>query len=65
MTARATVLEILRQQRMPPGEVRAVLEADDPLFVRRLLELHRERLGEWLEEQRRLVSWIERSLVDP
>ena len=46
---------------MPPREIRAVLAADDPLVGRRLLELHRERLGEWLEEQRRLVSSIERA----
>jgi hypothetical protein len=54
--------EILQGQRMPPEEIRAVLGTDDPLLVRRLLELHRERLGEWLEEQQRLVGWIERSL---
>ena len=45
-------------------KARAVVAAVDPLFVRRLLELHRERLGEWLEEQRRLVASIERSLVE-
>ena len=49
---------------MPPQEIRAVLAADDPLVVRRLLELHRERLEEWLEEQRRLVASIERSCAD-
>jgi hypothetical protein len=47
---------------MPPREIRAVLSGDDPVVVRRLLELHRERLGEWLEEQHRLVASIERSL---
>jgi hypothetical protein len=55
--------EILRRQGMPPEEVRAVLTAADPVVVRRLLELHRERLGEWLEEQRRLVVRIEDSLT--
>ena len=49
---------------MPPQEIRAVLAADDPVFVRRLLELHRERLEEWIEEQRRQVADIERSLTD-
>ena len=49
---------------MPPQEIRAVLAADDPLVVQRLLELHRERLGEWLEEQRRLVANIERVHAD-
>ena len=48
---------------MPPQEIRAILAASDPLVVRRLLELHRERLEEWLEEQLRLVARIERSLV--
>jgi hypothetical protein len=48
---------------MPPREIRAVLAADDPLLVRRLLELHRERLEEWLEEQLRLVMSIELSLA--
>jgi hypothetical protein len=48
---------------MPPQEIRAVLAAGDPLVVRRLLELHRERLDEWLEEQRTGVASIERSLV--
>jgi DNA-binding transcriptional MerR regulator len=57
---------ILRRQGMSSQEIRAVLAADDPVFVRRLLELHRERLGEWLEEQQGLVASIERSLVrDP
>jgi hypothetical protein len=54
---------ILRRQAMPSREIRAILAADDPLVVRRLLELHRERLEEWLEEQRSLVASIERSLV--
>jgi hypothetical protein len=48
---------------MPPREIRAVLVADDPLLVRRVLELHRERLGEWLEEQQGLAATIERSLA--
>jgi hypothetical protein len=55
----AAARRILRGQGMPPREIRAVLATDDPLIVRRLLELHRERLGEWLEEQQQLVaaSW--------
>ena len=48
---------------MPPQEIRAVLAADDPVLVRRLLELHRERLEEWIDGQRGLVSDIERSLT--
>jgi hypothetical protein len=61
--AAATARRILRGQGMPPQEIRAVLAAGDPLVVRRLLELHRERLDEWLEEQRTGVASIERSLV--
>ena len=49
---------------MPPQEIRAILAASDPLVVRRLMELHRERLEEWLEEQRRLLANIERCLAD-
>ena len=65
MTITATTARrILRRQGMPPQEIRAVLAADDPLLGRRLLELHRERLGEWLEEQRTLVANIERDLAD-
>jgi DNA-binding transcriptional MerR regulator len=59
----AAARRILRRQGMPSREIRAVLAANDPLSVRRLLELHRERLEEWLEEQQRLVTSIERSLA--
>ena len=64
MITTAVARRILRRQGMPPREIRALLATDDPLLVHRLVELHRERLGEWLEEQRRLVASIERSLVD-
>ncbi len=57
-----TARRILRRQGMPPQEIRAVLAADDPLVAHRLLELHRERLEEWLEEQERLVVSIEHRL---
>ena len=59
----APARRILRGQGMPPREIRAVLGGDDPVVVRRLLELHRERLAEWFEEQQRLVATIERSLA--
>jgi DNA-binding transcriptional MerR regulator len=58
----ATARRILRRQGMPSREIRAVLAADDPVVARRLLELHRERLQEWLEEQERLVQSIEHRL---
>jgi hypothetical protein len=63
MITTAVARRILRGQGMPPRELRALLATDDPLLVRRLLELHLERLGEWLEERRRQVASIERSLV--
>jgi DNA-binding transcriptional MerR regulator len=59
----AAARRILRRQGMPTREIRAVVDADDPRSVRRLLELHRERLEEWVEEQQRLVASIEGSLV--
>ena len=63
VTIAAATRRVLRRQGMPRQEIRAVLAANDPLLVRRLLELHRERLEEWLEEQRRLVANIEQSLA--
>jgi hypothetical protein len=63
MTETRDPVATLRRQQMPPDEIRAVLAADDPIVVRRLLELHRERLGEWLEEQRRIVASLERALT--
>ncbi len=63
MTIAATAARrILRRQGMPSREIRAVLAAEDPVVVRRLMELHRERLEEWLEEQERLVASIEHRL---
>jgi DNA-binding transcriptional MerR regulator len=63
VTTRSATRRILRRQGMPPQEIRAILAAGDPLVVRRLLELHRERLEEWLEEQRRSLATLERSLA--
>jgi hypothetical protein len=48
----------LRDQGMPPGEVDAILEADDPEVIRRYLELHRERLEERFADQRRTVGHL-------
>jgi hypothetical protein len=58
----AEARRILRRQGMPRAEIHAVMGATDPLVVRRLLELHRERLVEWLEDQDRLVTSIEHRL---
>jgi hypothetical protein len=60
----AAARRILRRQGMPRQEIRAVFGGTDPLVARRLLQLHRERLDEWLHEQEGLVSSVERSLAD-
>jgi hypothetical protein len=49
----------LRRQNMPREEIRAVLGADDPDVIRRYLELHQERLEEWLLEERRTLARVE------
>jgi hypothetical protein len=56
--------ETLRRQAMPAEEIRAVLTAGDLVTVRRHLELHRERLQEWLAREQGTVSSIERILTD-
>jgi DNA-binding transcriptional MerR regulator len=56
--------ELLREQGMPAAELQAILRSDDPVIVRRYLELHRERLEERLEEQVRTVERLQRQL-DP
>jgi len=56
--------ETLREQGMPAVELQAILRSDDPVIVRRYLELHRERLEERLAEQVRTLGRLERQL-DP
>jgi DNA-binding transcriptional MerR regulator len=56
--------ETLREQGMPAAELQAILHSDDPVTVRRYLELHRERLEERLAEQVRTLGRLERQL-DP
>src|SRR5215204_3878363 len=56
---------VLRNQGMPPDELRAVLTTVDRELVRRHLELHLERLEERLVTHRRRVAAIERILADP
>jgi hypothetical protein len=60
---RDDVVGTLRGQEMPPEEIRELLTTDDQRLVRRLLELHRERLHERLSEQLRTVAALERSLI--
>jgi hypothetical protein len=56
---------VLREQGMPPDELRVVLSSANRELVRRHLELHLERLDERLASQKRLVEAIGRILVDP
>ena len=55
---------VLRDQEMPPDELRVVLTTADPEVIRRHLELHMERLLEWLITQRRMVARVERILAE-
>jgi DNA-binding transcriptional MerR regulator len=55
---------ILRRNRMPRAEIRAVLGAEDPEIVRRYLELHRERLEEQLAAHRRELDALACSLME-
>ena len=59
----SAVLE-LRRLEMPPTEINTVLVTDDPDVVRRLLELHRERLQERLADDVARVGRIEASLSE-
>ncbi len=53
----------LRTHDMPQDEIRAILTASDPEIVRRYLELHRERLGEHLDDKLRTLDVLEAVLV--
>jgi DNA-binding transcriptional MerR regulator len=61
---RIRAVGVLRRNRMPRAEIRAVLAADDPEIVRRYLELHRERLEEQLEDRRRALDALACSLME-
>jgi hypothetical protein len=56
--------EVLRAQRMPAGEIGAVLAADDAEEIHRRLELHGERLQERLVEQLRTLARLESLLTE-
>jgi hypothetical protein len=56
---------VLRQQAMPLDELRVVLTSADHEVVRRHLELHQERLDEWLASQKRCVREVRRILAEP
>jgi hypothetical protein len=55
---------VLRSQDMPPNEIRTVLTTDDPELVHRYLELHGERLDQWLVDQWRTLAALERVLAE-
>ena len=55
---------VLRDLGMPPEEIRAVLDTDDPRQVRRRLELHGERLVEELIDRRRTLAELAVHLAD-
>ena len=55
---------VLRDQEMPPDELRIVLATTDRELVRRHLELHLERIEECLMTQRRSVAAAERILIE-
>ena len=55
---------VLRDQEMPPDELRVVLTTGDHELVRRHLELHLERIEECLITQRRSVAAAERILIE-
>ncbi|HEX9122032.1 MAG TPA: hypothetical protein VF984_01540 [Actinomycetota bacterium] len=58
------MIRTLRDQEMPSAEIRAILGAEGPELVRRYMEIHRERLQERLDDQRRALARIERLLVE-
>jgi hypothetical protein len=55
---------VLRDQGMPPDQLRVVLTTPDRELVRRHLELHLERLEEWLSNQRRSLAAVERIVAE-
>ena len=55
---------VLRDQEMPPDELRVVLTTPDRELVRHHLELHLERLEERLSTQRRRVAAVERIVAE-
>ena len=50
---------LLRESRMPPDEIRTVVTTAEPEVARRYLELHLERLEEWLAVQRHILASVE------
>jgi DNA-binding transcriptional MerR regulator len=61
--ALVSAIEELSDLDMPPDEIAAMVQAQDPQLVRRYLELHRERLEERLADQVRTLERLERLLT--
>jgi hypothetical protein len=59
----AWAIQTLSDQAMPTEEIGAILSSDDPVVVRRYLELHRERLEERLADQQYSLALLESLLV--
>jgi hypothetical protein len=54
---------LLRESRMPADEIRTIVTTADAELVHRFVELHLERLEEWLLEQRRTLASVEELLA--
>jgi effector-binding domain-containing protein len=57
---RAEAIRILRRLDMPLEQIRELLESDDAAVAAKLLQVHRGRLEDELERQRRRLAFIER-----
>jgi hypothetical protein len=56
---------VLREQQMPPDELHIVVSSSDRELVRRHLDLHLERLDEWLASHKRRLREVGRILAEP
>ena len=54
---------LLRESRMPADEIRTIVTTAEPELVHRYLDLHLERLEEWLLDQRRTLASVEELLA--
>jgi hypothetical protein len=60
---RTDVADVLRRCQMPEDEIRWVITAEDPSVVHMILELHRERLEDELDERRKALGELETWLI--
>jgi hypothetical protein len=54
---------LLRGSGMPVDEIRAIVTTAEPELVHRYVELHLERLEEWVAAQRRTLASVEALLA--